>query len=721
MAQKAISVIAKERKSDQLNNWLLTGRTDGHIMSVDEALRHLGIDQNLEAVDKTILPAIFDSARADRPGELTEKAIATIETAATGVTESTTHNPETWPVGLVSHGNTCYLNSLLQYYFSIKPLRDIILAYDEYKLDTTKNAEKTERVGQRKISMVEIKGGQRFAEDLKHLFERMIKEPGTAVKPEEDLVCRAFLEPKDYALLASSVINTRSQLPSEANGLENAINEDLTDDVLPPKKRHQSDASSTTLQASINGEKSEENIANKAELPLTPPTSPKEDQPTKTVTPTESAPPLPPRRFSTTKEEALSKAQSNARQQQDVTEVHDGIMFRLRSGMEPRGMDASEEQHDSLRDLFSIGLTETPVKDGIDQKPKQLLDSSIQLDVPTVATDVYSALDAVFDLQVYGDNASLETYKSIQSLPPLLQINIPRIGFDQDGHGGAYKSDACVRLEEELYLDRYADRLHAQILPKRKACWGWRKQLFALRKQQKMLSNTMVDLDGPATITEASKYLNNLGETNADLEEVGIDPVDVDPDLLSALTADADWQSGRLSELSGNIDNLTAKLKQQFDGMTKLKYHLATVFFHRGGHGHGHYWIYIRDFQSAIWRSYNDERVEEFTKLDEILEANTWNQGTPTYAVYVRSDLLDYVQPVYRAPEKLPTPVIPTEIPPPANEDVQMQNGEPLRPPQELPPSSSQGIDPKMSFEGEGGGPQNWDNESRQVSDEINW
>jgi ubiquitin carboxyl-terminal hydrolase 25/28 len=37
------------------------------------------------------------------------------------------------PIGLVNIGNTCYLNSLLQYFFAIKPFRDLVLQYDLHK------------------------------------------------------------------------------------------------------------------------------------------------------------------------------------------------------------------------------------------------------------------------------------------------------------------------------------------------------------------------------------------------------------------------------------------------------------------------------------------------------------------------------------------------------------------------------------------------------------
>ncbi|KAI7563189.1 hypothetical protein KC346_g21840, partial [Hortaea werneckii] len=350
-------------------------------MDVNEALRYLNIEQNISDIEPTVLPILFDSARKDRPGDTVEKAISAIQQFLANQNSAGPRAPEAWPVGLTSHGNTCYLNSLLQYYFSIKPLREMVMNYNQYKLDTSKYTEKQERVGQRKISMVEIKGGQRFAEDLVHLFQRMIKEPSSAVKPEEDLVCRAFLEPKDYALLASDV--------TSATVTENAVDQKLPDAetgedasaASASADRHLSNASSVTLQ----GEEQDVSMTNN-ERPPTPPDSPKEKAMEKQ--PSDGRPPLPPRaqlrRFSTsTKEEALRLAKYNATQQQDVTEVHDGIMFRLRSGMMPRSVDEFGEQEDPLRDMYAIGMTERHIEKGVEGKPIPQTDSSITVNVPT--------------------------------------------------------------------------------------------------------------------------------------------------------------------------------------------------------------------------------------------------------------------------------------------------------------------------------------------------
>jgi ubiquitin carboxyl-terminal hydrolase 25 len=40
---------------------------------------------------------------------------------------------ETHPVGLENVAQTCYMNSLFQYYFTIKPLREAILYYEQHE------------------------------------------------------------------------------------------------------------------------------------------------------------------------------------------------------------------------------------------------------------------------------------------------------------------------------------------------------------------------------------------------------------------------------------------------------------------------------------------------------------------------------------------------------------------------------------------------------------
>jgi ubiquitin carboxyl-terminal hydrolase 25/28 len=620
-------------------------------MNVDEALRLLGVEAALDTIDPTLWVTIFEGARDSKPSEQTEKAIAAVQMALQGHSSgaNAAHAPETWPVGLTSHGNTCYLNSLLQYYFSLKPLRDIVNDYDQYKMDTTQSQEKLERVGQRRVSTQEIQGGQKFADELRHLFERMIKDRGSSVKPEQDLVCRAFLDPKDFAQLEEQRKNADSAIDdsvAQPGALPNGTGDEKKDTDVG-----QSRASSETLEA-VEMVPTDDIQMNGSEMPPTPPTSPGQKAADNSAN-GPAPPPLPARRFSTTTSDTLRQAQAKATQQQDVTEVHDSITQRLRAGMQPTGADNRGEQNDALRDLFAIGMSQTTMSAGSSSKPERISDSSIQLNVPTEPTTLYSALDDYFDPQVVTEGSEKQQYRSIVELPPLIQINMPRIGFSKEK--GAFKSEAALRLEDELYLDRYCEGVQPDVLDRRRSAWGWRKSLAELKKEQKALNSTKIGLDGPTAVFETAKYLEELNEVNKELWALGEEELDSDSKLAQALKADATFQTARLTELDSQVRHLQDQLTGTFDDLKAKKYRLYAVFFHRGGPSSGHYWVSIHDFKNDIWRNYNDEIVTEVptSQLQEIFYADKWQHGTPTFAVYVRDDLKDdYVQAVCRAPEE---------------------------------------------------------------------
>lgn len=634
IGRQAVTVIAEARNSYYLKTYL-SGDADASSMSVEEALRHLDITDSIDLLNLELLPSVFASARDDRPGENTEKAIKTIEHALSTRFMSNKPPPETCPVGLTSHGNTCYLNSLLQYYFSIKPFRDIVLEYDHHKL-LGQELVKSQRVNGVFLTSMEIGSGQQYAEFLKALFERMIKDRGYSVKPENALIKRTFLDLADYHLLDQ---------PTELT---------IVSDATPDNDT--SEASSVTVQG-INGDVEMTNT----DAPLTPPASPARESPKPEP---DHAPPLPPRPIPTEsdkKNEKLALADERVRNQQDVNDVLDKVMNRLRAGIEPKGVDHVDgEQVDDLRDIFLIGMTESEDhEESPSPKTKKASDIHIQLQVPTEDTDIYSALDRYFDLQ--ADVGDKDTYKSISKLPPVFQVAIPRSYRDEQGNN--QKAEQLVRLEDEIYLDRYVDNSHADVLQRRRECWSLRRKLQQLKDEKKSLAITPIGLTGPTTLVETAKFLQqNVQQVNQSLLELGVETIEVDSQLPEVLLADSAHLVERDAAVEREMSGLQERLDGQFDAMKSLKYRLAAVFMHQGGGGGGHYWIYIHDFSGNVWRKYNDETVDIVTDLRDLYESKPGKRiPTPTYAVYVQDEMKDqFIQPVCRALEQEPEPELET-------------------------------------------------------------
>ena len=164
-ARHAVSLIANHRNSQALRKFLETGTLGEFEMDVNTAYALLDIHDH--DVDDDLILTTYNVRVSDDPSQLDnlKNAVTAIAKARksrrlgdflnTGMMTSE-HALSEWPVGLENIGNTCYLNSLLQFYFTIKPLRDLVINIDEFKMPIDEKNLQSKRVGSRIVSKKEV-------------------------------------------------------------------------------------------------------------------------------------------------------------------------------------------------------------------------------------------------------------------------------------------------------------------------------------------------------------------------------------------------------------------------------------------------------------------------------------------------------------------------------------------------------------------------------------
>ncbi|KAH9817242.1 ubiquitin carboxyl-terminal hydrolase [Melampsora americana] len=176
----------------------------------------------LPEIDDELLWMAYEFATSDQPGQkkILRQAIGVIaqhrhsyliKTRLAGggecmdmVPYGPVANTYDIPVGLNNIGN-----SLLQYFFSVKELRDVLLRFPEYAQSVADDepAKEGKRVGGRVVSKPEVDRSKQFASQLQNLFQEMIHTRQSA------LAFLALVLPKDESpstVMANNKNNTSS-------------------------------------------------------------------------------------------------------------------------------------------------------------------------------------------------------------------------------------------------------------------------------------------------------------------------------------------------------------------------------------------------------------------------------------------------------------------------------------------------------------------------------
>jgi ubiquitin carboxyl-terminal hydrolase 25 len=159
--KKAVGIISGERQSETLQTWLTTGGVSNDFADDEAAAayRFFDIQDRTADIDFDVMETIMNLKVSDEPhreAEIQRYFNILLQQRAGNGCNGLSQQDYSTPVGLSNMGNTCYLNCLLQYFFTIKPLRDVILDFDNHKMDTDPESFVPKKVGGRDISRTEV-------------------------------------------------------------------------------------------------------------------------------------------------------------------------------------------------------------------------------------------------------------------------------------------------------------------------------------------------------------------------------------------------------------------------------------------------------------------------------------------------------------------------------------------------------------------------------------
>ena len=167
---RALRVIAGHRNQSSLELFatnMESGDSTGASI-VAEAYRRLQIqDPNMR--DESVISyyqTLCSNAPVGTKASYTEALRTIATTRNSAILRAYADNPnapiqiekgsEDQPVGLDNIGNTCYLNSLLQYYYTVKAVREIVMNFSDYRMELNTENMLKKRVGGRAVARGEI-------------------------------------------------------------------------------------------------------------------------------------------------------------------------------------------------------------------------------------------------------------------------------------------------------------------------------------------------------------------------------------------------------------------------------------------------------------------------------------------------------------------------------------------------------------------------------------
>ncbi|QDS77871.1 hypothetical protein FKW77_000266 [Venturia effusa] len=663
---EAMTLIADDRNSNVLRNWIAARKDGDNIATFEDddltrAFNYYNIQDRSGFVDMDVLQTMLtmklqdpDASSMDKENSLKYFEIIKNSDSSRTATQDVAPIDHNSPVGLQNLGNTCYLNSLLQYFYAIKRFREIVTNLDRYKLPLEHYPDRAHfgEVGGLKVSRAYARWAQHdFLPQLATLFNGMYTSPGAA-QPDVKLARDFLVKLEHLDLPADNSFSTPSTEPANAE-------DTLPSLITPPSSIDSdgsaSDTSDTTLVGDVVLTPESDADENKdSDIPMVD--AAENDKSTKM--PDDEKKNIDPHNENL-RTEQLKRAAEQVAQQQDVHEIANNLISKAVCAMKPSGTDWNGRERDEITKLFYSSFHEN--KRNSKEPAKVVVDNTVFVHLHDRPAGIPEGLEAACEL----DHVT-EQYRTYVQPAPILQICFQ----NQEVVAGERKIITHpFHVPLELNLTRYMDKPCGELLALRKQYWDLHRRIQDREEANAQLHTTLKDTAGKTAeiagfelLGASSHFLKSIREEfGAEIDEM--DSLTSTLDTLSEECGSVVQQRNKeisaidveLKKTSAELNDRTRMIELTSESeVMNFEYTLFAVFVHcsrDGNPGHGHYYIYIRDFAGDKWRCYNDDHV-----TIEDGDINKWihgkregDTGRPNLVVYVKtSDKEKLTQPLYR-------------------------------------------------------------------------
>lgn len=579
------------------------------------------------------------------------------------------------PRGLNQLGNTCYLNSLLQYFYTIKDLREAVMPMsklDVKSLDYEKLSDddlKRHRVGGRLVTRKEIWRSKKFINQLADLFYNLEFCEATAVTPTVELAKLALVTSRDEEEEEADKVGTDSSNDTDATLVDDgAVRVNISETELSRSARQSPDSvlgkrprDMEKQPNSMELDGPPGSLSPNSDVPALSPMQLSSDSPPPlevispsynapaeasslgnslqvdndiemraTPAPRKGPPALPPRK-STTSDSFMMFGK-----QHDVAECMDNCMFQIETALlKFDGFDVPSEIHETsvVKRLFYGKLRQRLTGHSPSNvNEKKDLFSHLPVNVTDDGVDIYDGLSRYFDDIVDFESEKRRMEVTLVDLPPLLQIQLQRVQFNRETLQ-PYKSQAYVKFWETIYMDRFMDNAD---LDKRNRSKAIQSELNSCRDRLRLLQGK----DG--------SYLSSLAQTKDFLSKLDWMSYNFSDELLMHLGTEQQILRTEIDEMHIRIRQLKDELESVWQDSKEMAYELTSVFVHRGSSpSWGHYFFYSRHLPDHpnSWFKYNDSDVTVVSN-DEVLADTTGSTANPYLLVFARkgTEVVDTVK-----------------------------------------------------------------------------